>query len=337
MAKWRYFAARELPRVIRELGIPCATPVVVTGMTRCPRHQQAIGAVTRMCSACTDEAWAEVGRRYSAGNPAGNKQKENTMQHQPQPTGMKAELVPLEGELVDPDEHDSTLPETLFGGDPELAVARIVKIADELSRIIRTQKLAVRIAGGEHVLVEGWTLLGTLLGVYPVLAWSRKLEDGWEARVEARTLDGRVVGAAESECLRTERKWAKVDDYAVRSMAATRATSKALRQPLGFVMSVAGFDVTPVEELPPEEGTRGSPAEKGPIPESIKPTADQDREIRRRLTELAELDPDTDWRARARELAGAPAKLLTATFAADLIERLEEEHARLNEEHDSAA
>jgi hypothetical protein len=29
MTKWRYFAERELPRVIRELGIPCAEPVRV--------------------------------------------------------------------------------------------------------------------------------------------------------------------------------------------------------------------------------------------------------------------------------------------------------------------
>jgi hypothetical protein len=326
MTKWRYFAQRELPRVIRELGIPCAAPVVVTGMTRCPRHQEPLGTTTRMCHLCHHEAWTEVARRYNADDPAGEDEKEQNMQHEPQPTGMKAELVPIEGELVDPDERDSTLPATLFGGDPELALARIVKVADELSRTIRAQKLAVPIAGGEHVLVEGWTLLGTLLGVYPVLVWSRKLDDGWEARVEARTLDGRVVGAAESECLRTERRWAKADDYAVRSMAATRATSKALRQPLGFVMSLAGFDVTPVEELPPnDEAQPAARAKEGPIPESIKPTDDQTREIRRRLAELGELAPETDWSARARELAGTPRKMLTATTAGLLIGKLEHE------------
>jgi hypothetical protein len=323
--KWRYFARKTFPVVVRELGIPCATPVVVTGMTRCPRHEQPLGPVTRICSACTDEAWAEVGRRYKAGNSAGKDEKEKNMQHEPQPTGMKAELVPLEGELVDPDERDSTLPATLFGGDPELALARIVKIADELSRTIRAQKLAVPIAGGEHVLVEGWTLLGTLLGVYPVLVWSRKLDDGWEARVEARTLDGRIVGAAESECLRNERRWAKADDYAIRSMAATRATSKALRQPLGFVMSLAGFDVTPAEELPADEEAQTSRATEGPISESAKPTDDQDREIRRLLAELAELAPGTDWKAKARELGGVPAHKLTCGGADYLIDKLRQE------------
>jgi hypothetical protein len=33
-------------------------------------------------------------------------------------------------------------------------------------------------------------------------------------------------------------------------MAQTRATSKALRQPLGFVMTLAGYSATPAEEMP---------------------------------------------------------------------------------------
>jgi hypothetical protein len=36
-------------------------------------------------------------------------------------------------------------------------------------------------------------------------------------------------------------------------MAQTRATSKALRQPLGFVMTLAGYAATPAEEMPREE------------------------------------------------------------------------------------
>ena len=131
-------------------------------------------------------------------------------------------------------------------------IARAVKVADALERVIREKKLIAKIRQNEHVLVEGWTLLGSMLGVFPVLVWTRPLDDGWEARVEARTLDGRVVGAAESECLRSESKWAKAEDYAIRSMAATRATSKALRQPLGFVMTMAGFETTPAEEMPSE-------------------------------------------------------------------------------------
>jgi hypothetical protein len=85
--------------------------------------------------------------------------------------------------------------------------------------------------------------------------------DGWEARVEARTLAGQVVGAAEAECLRTEKTWSSRDDYALRSMAQTRAVSKALRGPLGFVVTLAGYEATPAEEMPAEGFTASQPAE----------------------------------------------------------------------------
>ncbi len=141
---------------------------------------------------------------------------------------------------------------TLFRSDePDEIIARATSTAASLAQVIRSQKLAVSISGREHVRVEGWTLLGTLLGVFPSLVWSRELADGggWEARCEARTLDGRVVGSAEAMCSRSEKTWANRDDYALRSMAQTRATSKALRQPLGFVMALAGFEATPAEEM----------------------------------------------------------------------------------------
>jgi hypothetical protein len=138
----------------------------------------------------------------------------------------------------------------LFGTEnPTEVIKRATEVAQVLKDVLVKQNLISNIKGREHVKVEGWTLLGTMLGVFPVNVWTRKLEDGWEARVEARTLSGAVVGAAESECLRSESTWKSRDDYALRSMAQTRATSKALRQPLGFVVSLAGFDPTPAEEM----------------------------------------------------------------------------------------
>jgi hypothetical protein len=143
--------------------------------------------------------------------------------------------------------------------NPAAFVQGYVAVADTLSRVVRDKNLFKRIGDKDHVLVEGWTLLGSMLGVFPVTVWSRPVDDhngepnGWEARVEARTRDGAVIGAAEAECLRSERTWAGREDYALRSMAQTRATSKALRQPLGFVMTLAGFNPTPAEEMPRDE------------------------------------------------------------------------------------
>jgi hypothetical protein len=146
------------------------------------------------------------------------------------------------------------VPANLFGtSDPVAVVEQSSRIASALADVLKKKGLAKKISGREFVLVEGWTLLGTMLGVFPVVQWTRKLEDGWEARVEARTLNGQVVGAAEAECLRSEKNWGNRDDYALRSMAQTRAVSKALRGPLGFIVQLAGFSPTPAEEIPPDE------------------------------------------------------------------------------------
>jgi hypothetical protein len=145
-------------------------------------------------------------------------------------------------------------PGNLFGAsDPALVLERATKAADALKSVIQQRGLFTLISGKAHVRVEGWQTLGAMLGVTPVCTWTRPLENGWEARVEAHTLDGRVVGAAEAMCTRSERMWAKRDDYALRSMAQTRATSKALSAPLRFVITLAGYEGTPAEEMTVDE------------------------------------------------------------------------------------
>ena len=153
-------------------------------------------------------------------------------------------------------------PVGLFGAsEPTAVVERATSVANALKDVIVKQKLVSRISGKEYPRCEAWTLLGTMLGVFPVTVWTKEVEGGWEARVEARTKDGAVIGAAEAQCLRAERNWANRDDFALRSMAQTRATAKCLRMPLGFVMTLAGFEATPAEEMvsdhPQESRARG--------------------------------------------------------------------------------
>lgn len=184
----------------------------------------------------------------------------------------------VEAELVHVEPTPPPAPSTgtLFGtAEPDEVLARATKVAESLSMVLRTQGLFVQIRDRKHVLMEGWTMLGSMLGVFPVSVWTRRVSDhndvwrepivadddtegadgmgGWEARVEARTQAGDIVGAAEAECRWSEEQWARSDSYALRSMAQTRATSKALRLPLGFVIALAGFASTPAEEMP----TRG--------------------------------------------------------------------------------
>ncbi len=71
----------------------------------------------------------------------------------------------------------------------------------------------------------------------------------WEACVEIKTPAGVIVGRAEAMVSRTESTWAQRDDYALRSMAETRAESRAWRKACGWIVHLAGYNPTPAEEM----------------------------------------------------------------------------------------
>jgi hypothetical protein len=167
----------------------------------------------------------------------------------------------IAGEIVD-DEATAIVrvSTTLFRTDePAAVVERATATAEALAPVISAQKLFTSISGKRHVRVEGWTLLGTMLGVFPIIVWTKPIPDDWtpadgqvygfEARCEARTRAGELVGAADARCTRGESLWKTRDDYAIQSMAQTRSISKCLRVPLGFVMQLAGYEAAPAEEM----------------------------------------------------------------------------------------
>jgi hypothetical protein len=229
--------------------------------------------------------------------------------------GEIVDRTPIPGQLelaIEP-----AAPATLFGtDDPAAVIAKATAISDELARVIHDKKLYARISGKEHVLVEGWTLLGSMLGLFPYTVWTRRLEDGWEARVEARTVGGRPIAAAEAECLRAERKWARSDDYAIRSMAQTRAVSKALRQPLGFVMQLAGFDACPADEVATHD-----PGRVAPTTETSRVSNSQRHTIAQLFDRLATAAPAVDWRRQCAAIAG-PSNELSDDDAERVIKRM---------------
>jgi hypothetical protein len=64
----------------------------------------------------------------------------------------------------------------------------------------------------------------------------------------------------------------------------------------------------------------------------VAATEPQLEELRTLIRTLQGADPDTDWRARAKDLAGVPAEMLTKTGAKMLIEKLQDELAAIVEE-----
>jgi hypothetical protein len=158
---------------------------------------------------------------------------------------------------------------TVFGtDDPVAIVQRVADIATPLARFIRERGMTTNMGGRTHVNIEGWSFMGAMMGIAPVVTRVSELRDaddrlcGFEAQVELRTRDGAVVGGGIGECSRSETMWGwepktrngnplpARDDFALKSMAQTRATGKAYRLAFGFIMKAAGYDATPAEEMP---------------------------------------------------------------------------------------
>lgn len=171
------------------------------------------------------------------------------------------------GTELAPVEHQP--PANLFRtDDPVEVVVQATRVADALKDLLVRQGLTQNIQGKAHVRVEGWQALGAMLGVTAICTATEPVDGGWKATVEARAADGRVIGRADAMCTKHEKRgpWKTADDYARLSMAQTRATSKALKGPLGFVVSLAGYQTTPAEEMTfaePEQAARPTPAATG--------------------------------------------------------------------------
>jgi hypothetical protein len=155
-------------------------------------------------------------------------------------------------------------PTTLFASDdPDVIVARATRIADVLAPVISDRHLYAPIRSKKYPTLEAWTLLGSLMPVMvsPHVVRTWQTEDGWGAHAETRTLEGKVVSAADAYCMRDEDDWAKKPHHQLASMASTRACSRAMRLPLSFVMSLTGYEVTPAEEM--EAAARGETVSGG--------------------------------------------------------------------------
>ena len=148
------------------------------------------------------------------------------------------------------------VPPSLLDMPPKLMAAAISDMASVLNDIIDKQEMFVKISGKKHVKVDGWCTLGTFLGVLPVEEEVKEEGRGWYAKVNlVNKNNGMVIGGASSICTRDENRWKDAPDYAVRSMAVTRATGKAYRLAFSWIMCMAGYNPTPYEEMPIEDQT----------------------------------------------------------------------------------
>jgi hypothetical protein len=143
----------------------------------------------------------------------------------------------------------------------------VISMAVQLKKFITEQKLVSRIQGKDFVNVEGWQFAGAMLGIVPVIEYSKNIstsadEFKYEAMVTLVNLQtDKTVGRGIAICSNKETTKKSYAEYAISSMAQTRAIGKAYRNVLAFVMRAAGFEPTPAEEMDEVKNEAGTSAE----------------------------------------------------------------------------
>ena len=137
---------------------------------------------------------------------------------------------------------------------PHDVIEQASMIASELMRIVEQRKLYSMIQGKKFPRVEAWTTMGAMLGITPREVEVIQHEDGtYEAVVElVRNGDGFIIGRGSAICGMDEKTWKDRPAYARRSMSITRATGKAFRLSFSWIMTLAGYEPTPAEEMTPD-------------------------------------------------------------------------------------
>jgi hypothetical protein len=132
-------------------------------------------------------------------------------------------------------------------------------LATHLAKFIAENGLSMKLQaqGREdksYVNVEGWQYAGSLLGIVPIVEQlqdrSNELEMKYEAKVTLLDLKtGHTVGAGFAICSNKESGKKFYQEFAIASMAQTRAIGKAYRNVLAWIIRAAGYEATPAEEM----------------------------------------------------------------------------------------
>ncbi len=127
-------------------------------------------------------------------------------------------------------------------------------LAKDLAKFIKDNKLSTTVQGKEFVNVEGWQYAGSRLGIVPivehVISSSTESEIRYQAKVTLWDMRSQhTVGAGFAVCSNKESGKKFYQEFAIMSMAQTRAIGKAYRNCLAWIIRAAGYEPTPAEEM----------------------------------------------------------------------------------------
>jgi hypothetical protein len=148
-----------------------------------------------------------------------------------------------------------------------------LSVAQDLARFIKENKLSTQMQGKEFVNVEGWQYAGSRLGIVPIVQQvinrSTEHELKYEVHVHLVQLGSLVqVGAGVAICSNKEAGKKFYQEFAICSMAQTRAIGKAYRNILAWIIRAAGYEATPAEEMEYTGNVPTAPAAAAPVPVS---------------------------------------------------------------------
>jgi hypothetical protein len=141
-----------------------------------------------------------------------------------------------------------------------------LQLATDLTKYIRDQKLFMNIQGREYVNVEGWQFAGSRLGLVPVVTTLENISTNEELKYQAKVdlinlRNDQKVGCGFAICSNKEPGKRGYQEFAIASMAQTRAVGKAYRNILAWVIKAAGYEATPAEEMEYQGNTPATSAQ----------------------------------------------------------------------------
>ncbi|UOG76461.1 hypothetical protein MTX78_07635 [Hymenobacter tibetensis] len=127
-------------------------------------------------------------------------------------------------------------------------------LATDLAKFIKENKLTTTVQGKEFVNVEGWQYAGSRLGIVPIVDHVINVSNDQELKYQAKVTlfdmrSGQTVGAGFAICSSKEQGKKFYQEFAIMSMAQTRAIGKAYRNILAWIIRAAGYEPTPAEEM----------------------------------------------------------------------------------------
>ena len=141
-------------------------------------------------------------------------------------------------------------------------------LATDLANFIKENKLTTSVQGKDYVNVEGWQYAGSRLGIVPIVEHVVNMSNEQELKYQAKVTlfdlrSQQTVGAGFAVCSNKESGKKFYQEFAIMSMAQTRAIGKAYRNCLAWIIRAAGYEPTPAEEM---DYGNNTPEAKAPEP-----------------------------------------------------------------------